>query len=128
MQFWAAIHSYQNGTSSYPYRLWATYALACLSTPVSNALVERVFSHVNAIKTDKRNTMGLKMIESATRIRTTLMKKDKCCKDLVVTKDMLQKFTSNMYQINNSFSCGLNYSNNCWVYAVALIFYFILEK
>ena len=98
VQFWAAIHSYQNGTGSYPYRLLATYALACLSTPVSNALVERMFSHVNAIETDKRNRMGLKMIEAATRIRTTLIKKDKCCKDFVVTKDMLQKFTSNMYQ------------------------------
>ena len=66
VQFWAAIHSYQNGTGSYPYRLLATCALACLSTPVSNALVERMFSHVNAIKTDKRNRMGLKMIEAAT--------------------------------------------------------------
>ena len=78
----------------------AIYALACFSTFVSNALVERVFSHVNAAKTDKRNRMGLKMVESITRIRTTLVVKNKCCKDFVVTKEMLDSFTynSDMYE------------------------------
>ena len=63
-----------------------------------NALVERVFSHVNAVKTDKRNKMGLKMVESITRIRTTLVVRNKCCKDFVVTKEMLQRFNSDMYE------------------------------
>ena len=100
IKFWAAVQCFQDGTGSYPYKLLATYALACLNTPVSNALVERMFSHVNAIKTDKRNRMGLKMIESITRIRTTVTSKSKCCKDFVVTKEMLQRFNSDMYHQN----------------------------
>ena len=52
VQFWAAILRFQDTTGSCPYKDLATYALACFSTPVSNALVERVFSHVNAVKTD----------------------------------------------------------------------------
>ena len=76
----------------------ATYASACLSTPVSNALVERVFSHVNAVKTDKRNKMGLKMVESITRICTTLIVKNKCCRDFVATKEMMLRFKSSMYE------------------------------
>ena len=76
----------------------ATYALACFSTPVSIALVERVFSHVNAVKPDKHNRMGLKMVESITKICTTLVVKNKCCKDFVVTKEMLRRFNSDMYE------------------------------
>ncbi|CAK8675490.1 unnamed protein product [Clavelina lepadiformis] len=97
IEFWAAVQSFQDGTGANPYKCLATYALACLSTPVSNALVERMFSHVNAIKTDKRNRMELIMLESVTRVRTTVMVKGKCCKDFVVTKEMLQRFNSNMY-------------------------------
>ena len=97
VEFWVAVQSFQDGTGANPYKCLATYALACLSTPVSNAFVERMFSHVNAIKTDKRNRMELIMLESVTRVRTTVMVKGKCCKDFVVTKEMLQRFNSNMY-------------------------------
>ena len=57
VQFWAAVRRFQDTTGFCPYKDLITYALACFSTPVSNALVERVFSHVNAVKTDKHNRM-----------------------------------------------------------------------
>ena len=37
------------------------------------------------------------MLESVTRVRTTVMVKGTCCKDFVVTTEMLQRFNSNMY-------------------------------
>ena len=98
VQIWAAVRRFQYTTGFCPYKDLATYALACFSTPVSNALVERVFSHVNAVKTDKRNRMGLKMVEYITKIRITLVVKNKCYKDFVVTKEMLHRFNSNMYE------------------------------
>ena len=98
LQFWAAVQSFKDVTGSYSYRSSVIYALACLSTPVSNALVERVFSHINVIKTDKRNKMGLKMIEATTRLRTTVIGNNKGCKDFAVTREMLQKFNSDMYE------------------------------
>ena len=57
-----------------------------------------MFSHVYSVKTDKCNIMGLKMVESITRICTTLVVKNKCCKDFVVTKEMLYRFNSDMYK------------------------------
>ena len=55
VQFWAAVRCFQDTTGFCQYKDLAAYALACFNTPVSNALAERVFSHVNAVKTDKRN-------------------------------------------------------------------------
>ncbi|KAK4324826.1 hypothetical protein Pmani_004567 [Petrolisthes manimaculis] len=48
--FWSKIKSYESEGSK-PYSDLACFALSCLTTPVSNAFVERIFSHANAIKT-----------------------------------------------------------------------------
>ena len=55
VDFWVGVYDFKDCTGIYAYRQLAAYALACLSTPVSNAFVERVFSYVNAIKTERRN-------------------------------------------------------------------------
>ena len=99
VEFWAAVQSFQDSVGLFPYKLLATYALACLTTPVSNAFVERIFSHINATKTESRNRLGIKMVESITRIRTSLMVRNKCCKDIVITKEMLRKFNVHMYDM-----------------------------
>ena len=49
------------------------------------------------VKTKARNRMSLKMLEAILRVRTTLIVSGKCCKDLEITGDMLQKFTVDMY-------------------------------
>ena len=41
----------------------AKYALNCLVTPTSNAVVERIFSLVSAVKTKARNQMQLKLLD-----------------------------------------------------------------
>ena len=61
-------------------------------------LLLSVCSDVNDVKTDKRNRMGLKMVKSISRIPTTLVVKNKCSKDFVVTKEMLHRFNSDMYE------------------------------
>lgn len=91
--FWSKIKSYENEGSK-PYSDLACFALSCLTTPVSNAFVERIFSHANAIKTKVRNRMELPMLESILRIRTTLLMSGRCCKNLVITEAMLQKFSA----------------------------------
>lgn len=69
-----------------------------MTTPVSNAVLERIFSHVTAVKTKVRNRMILKMLEAILRIRTTLIMSGKCCKDLTITENMLNKFNAEMYE------------------------------
>ena len=63
VQFWSVVKKYKEGDRK-PYHDLAGYALACLTTPASNADVERIFSHVNAVKTKVRNRMKLKMLEA----------------------------------------------------------------
>ncbi|KAK4313380.1 hypothetical protein Pmani_015275 [Petrolisthes manimaculis] len=57
--FWSKIKSYESEGSK-PYSDLACFALSCLTTPVSNAFVERIFSHANAIKTKKFNNTETK--------------------------------------------------------------------
>ena len=77
----------------------ARYALACLTTPTSNAVVERMFSYVTGIKTKSRNKLSSCMLEAIVRIRTNLYFKGICCKD--VKPRMFKLFnTKNMYRNN----------------------------
>lgn len=96
VKFWAQVKKFTKNGSK-PYEELAGYALSCLTTPVSNAVVERVFSHVNAVKTKVRNRMSLTMLQAILRIQTTLIMTGKCCKDLSITDRMVSLFTTDMY-------------------------------
>ena len=67
-------------------------------TPVSNAVVERVFSQVTAVKTKVRNRLGLRILDAVIRIRAHLQMRSKCCRDFVPSSHMFKLFNSaNMY-------------------------------
>ena len=53
--FWSGVHQYQNSVQEFPFTDLAAYALTCLTTPTSNAVVERIFSFVTNVKTKNRN-------------------------------------------------------------------------
>eukprot|EP00794_Sanderia_malayensis_P009867 gene9867-biopygen8124 len=92
--FWSGVLRYQNSALEYPFADLATYALSCLTTPTSNAVVERIFSYVTNVKTKQRNRMGTTMLEAIVRIRTRLHFGEKCCKDFVPSQRMLSLFNS----------------------------------
>ncbi|KAK3756692.1 hypothetical protein RRG08_013957 [Elysia crispata] len=76
----------------------ANYALTCLTTPVSNATVERIFSLVTNVKTKPRNRLQLHTLDAIVRIRSDMVLSNKCCKQFTVTQNMLRRWTSeNMY-------------------------------
>ena len=95
--FWSKIRKHEDALGGKPYKELAQYALACLSCPVSNAVVERIFSQVTVVKNKNRNQMSLKMLNAIVRIRTTLHMNGQCCDKLAVTNDMLSRFQSDMY-------------------------------
>ncbi len=74
----------------------AQYALTCLVTPVSNAVVERIFSILTAVKTKPRNRMETELLEAIIRIRTDMLLKGNCCKDLFVSENMLLRFRADI--------------------------------
>ena len=99
VEFWSVVYEHQNMLGNRPFAELATYALACLTTPTSNAVIERIFSHVTNVKTKPRNQMSSRMLEAIVRIRTNLHFRGKCCKDFVPTENMFKLFnTSNMYK------------------------------
>lgn len=96
--FWSKIFSFEGGEGIFPYRPLAKYALSCLTMPISNAFVERIFSHVTYVKNKQRNRMSTGVLKAIIRIRTSLVLKGKCCQDLVISNEMLKRFnTRTMY-------------------------------
>ena len=97
-EFWSRIAKFQTSLGDKPFKELATYALNCLTNPVSNAVVERTFSLLTAVKTKQRNRLGLELLNAIIRIRCKLQFDENCCINFEVTKRMLELFTAkNMY-------------------------------
>ncbi len=96
--FWCHVHNFKNAAGVYCFRTLAKLILDKLCLPISNAFVERVFSQVSLAKTKVRNRMEHKLLKSILMIRSHLMLNNSCCKDFVVSEEMLKKFNSDMYE------------------------------
>ena len=92
--FWSRVADVQTSLGDKPFKELATYALNCLTTPVSNAVVERAFSLLAAIKTKQRNRMKLELLNAIIRIRSKLQFGENCCVEFKATRRMLEMFTS----------------------------------
>ena len=98
VKFWSGIRKYQDFRGNNSFKEVADYALSCLVLPVSNAVVERTFSYVTAVKTKQRNRMGNTLLNAIISIRTGLFFQRKCCREFEVTKSMIESFnTFEMY-------------------------------
>ncbi len=83
----------KNNMGEEPFKDLASYALACLITPTSNAIVERISSYVTNIKNKQQNRMSIGMLEA---IYTHLHFGQTCCKDFQVTEKMISLFESDI--------------------------------
>lgn len=68
--------------------------MSCLTTPTSNAVVERLFSSVTCVKNKLRNRLSSTMLDAIIRIRVHLQFKGKCCRNFEGTQHMLDLFNS----------------------------------
>jgi len=71
-QFWVDVLSITNNSKEQIFNELAVFVLSMLSLPISNAVVERVFSIMNAVKSKARNRMHMAMLEAIMRIRLHL--------------------------------------------------------
>ena len=62
----------KNGAGVQMFRELAGFVLGALTLPLSNAVVERLFSILALVKSKVRNRLGLEMLDSLLRIRTHL--------------------------------------------------------
>ena len=96
-EFWGKVVQFKRSDGTFPYEGLAKYALAALSVPVSNAVIERIFSHVTVVKNKYRNRMKLKMLDSILRVRLNCHLNKICCNKFEASKSMLEKFNEAMY-------------------------------
>lgn len=95
--FWPKAVKTENAGGDLAFKELSEFALKCHSLPVSNASVERLFSRVTLIKTKLRNRMGLDLLSSILRIKTTLEVNGRCCNTFEPTSDML-RYDSTIYK------------------------------
>ena len=96
-KFWNQVAKYCDSDGNLLFKNIASFALRVLSLPFSNAVVERAFSFMNAIKTKVRNRMGLELLMSLMTIRLRLVRRG-CCVKFVPSDSMLMLFNSSIYQ------------------------------
>ena len=103
VQFWQGVAKYTDASGNHPFKELSHYSLSCLSTPISNASVERMFLYVTIIKSKIRNQMSLELLETLMRIKTTLAFDKICCNKFKPSQEMYELFnTSVMYKSNKS--------------------------
>lgn len=70
--FWIDVLNIRTCEGKRQFEDLAVFVLKTLSLPLSNAIVERVFSIMNAVKTKFRNRMQVCMLEAILRIKLHL--------------------------------------------------------
>ena len=72
VHFWASVLNLKNACGERVFEKLANFALAALTLPISNAVVERAFSVMSCIKCRRRNRLQLIMLEALMRLRIHL--------------------------------------------------------
>lgn len=71
-EFWVDVYNINDSGGKRVFEELAVCVLHILSLPLANAVVERVFSIMNAVKTKPRNRMQMNMLDAILRIRLYL--------------------------------------------------------
>lgn len=97
-KFWSTVYHHTNAGGLHIFKELAQFVFILLSLPSSNAVVERIFSIMNCVKTKIRNRMQLEMLNSILILKTKLFCENKCCENFQCSKEMFSKFNAKMYQ------------------------------
>ncbi len=97
VEFWTIVANIRNAIDEHIFTDLASFALRALSLPVSNAVVERIFSILNIVKSKIRNRMKLDMLVAILRIRSYFSVRKLCCETFKITKKMIELHNTNMY-------------------------------
>lgn len=99
--FWSEVYEDRDSGGNRRFENVAKFALALLTTPISNADVERAFSIYAVIKDKLRNKLALEMVQSIMMVKFSLKRDYEQCTSFVPTKEMLSRFTVHMYDFKN---------------------------
>ncbi|KAK3917883.1 Zinc finger MYM-type protein 1, partial [Frankliniella fusca] len=94
VKFWSRLFKLENGAGQRPYKELAFCALSLFCLPLSNAIVERVFSIMNVVKTKHRNRFSNSVLNAVLLLRLYLKAHKKCCLQFEPSEAMLRRFNS----------------------------------
>lgn len=110
--FWIQLSQITIASGEYQFKELCQFALKIISLPISNAVVERIFSIMNVTKTKIRNRMGQQMLMALIRIKIHNQVKKICCTSFTPTYNMLKEFNKNMYDNDNLKIANLHSEEN----------------
>lgn len=90
VKFWAEVQQSRDAAGNCPYKELFQVTTIVMSIPHSNADIERVFSLMNVIKTELRNTLNIKTINAILMIRTGLTAVHSNCYSYDLPVDVLE--------------------------------------
>lgn len=99
--FWPIVAQHKNAGNSLAFNTIAQYVLKILCLPMSNAVVERMFSIMNVTKDKIRNRMATEMLNALLTIKCHCYANQYCCRNFVCTQQMLENFNKHMYLCKN---------------------------
>lgn len=67
--FWINVLNINDSSGKQAFKDLAEFSLRVLSLPLANAIVERVFSIMNSVKTKARNRMQMSTLEAVLKIK-----------------------------------------------------------
>ncbi|KAL3224003.1 hypothetical protein MRX96_027070 [Rhipicephalus microplus] len=94
-QFWHAVSQMRRGDGSQEFPLLSAFMKNILCLPHSSAVVERVFSQVNLLKTKQRNRLSTDALCGLLHAKRTLT--DSSCYTIQITPSHLKRMTKEMY-------------------------------
>ena len=90
--FWTVCRDYKNSLNENCFEELADTALTANCLPISNAVVERIFSYVTNVKNKQRKKLTTNVLSAIIRMKSRLHFSSNCCKIFVVTVNMLSLF------------------------------------
>jgi len=97
LDFWLRVQETTNALGEPVFNKLAEFAILCLSLPISNGVVERVFSIMNVVKNKLRNRMGVKMLNAILYVRCFCYVRKTCCNKFIPTAKMYLLHNNDMY-------------------------------
>ncbi|XP_072382532.1 protein FAM200A-like [Diabrotica undecimpunctata] len=102
IEFWIKVKKFKNFNDEFIFKNISTLALIILVLTHGNADVERVFSMMSDIKSNKRNRLSTTLLSDILRIKLELVNKQKCCITYPISDAHLTKFNQSMYYTSRS--------------------------
>jgi hypothetical protein len=101
ISFWGEVFNYTDARGLNPFTELSSLAIRLLVLLWSNAVVERLFSQMNIVKTKLRNRMDLKLLDSILTVRAGLKRSKVYCSEYQLPSEVLKQIGMSFYYDKN---------------------------